>query len=173
MRRHLTLLFGFILSAGSAYAIPLTWTLSGVVFTDGGTASGSFVYDFDSNQYSSINVVTTSGAAISGATYTFLDNAVPHLSTQVVFLAANLGDLTGTPDLALSPSAPGFTGAGGTVNIFMEELSCGNATCTVPAFPARFAFAGVATATPEPRSLLLFLFGITAIAVRRNQTRTP
>lgn len=33
---------------GDVYAEPVTWTLSGVTFTDGGTASGSFVYDADS-----------------------------------------------------------------------------------------------------------------------------
>jgi hypothetical protein len=34
-------------AGGSAFAFPVTWTLSGATFVDGGTASGSFVYDAD------------------------------------------------------------------------------------------------------------------------------
>jgi hypothetical protein len=50
-------------------AIPLTWTLLGVTFYDGGTAHGSFVYDADLDSYSSFNITTTAGSAFGGATY--------------------------------------------------------------------------------------------------------
>ena len=43
----------------SAYADPVLWTLSDAAFTNGGTATGSFVYDADTDVYSDINIVET------------------------------------------------------------------------------------------------------------------
>ena len=53
-----------------ASADGITWTLSGVTFDDGGTASGSFVYDAVTNTVSSINIVTTAGPHRSEETHT-------------------------------------------------------------------------------------------------------
>jgi hypothetical protein len=36
-----------------AHATPLQWTLDNFTFSDGGTAMGSFIYDADTNTYSS------------------------------------------------------------------------------------------------------------------------
>ncbi len=61
---------GSVYSAG-AQALPITWTLQGVTFDDGGTASG----DFTLNQYgflSSSSIITTSVVnGFSGNTYLF------------------------------------------------------------------------------------------------------
>ena len=38
-----------LLAVGSAQAVPVTWTLQDVVFDDGATLSGSFVFDVDSD----------------------------------------------------------------------------------------------------------------------------
>lgn len=43
-------LFALLLVAGSAHAMPITWTLQNVTFDDGGTASGWFIYDADQPQ---------------------------------------------------------------------------------------------------------------------------
>lgn len=48
-----------ILFAASAQAATVTWTLSDVTFSGGGTASGSFNYDADTNLYSNFSVSTT------------------------------------------------------------------------------------------------------------------
>jgi DNA-binding CsgD family transcriptional regulator len=45
-------------SLGIAYAGPITWDVSGT-FDYGGTISGSFTYDADTNVYSAIDLVTT------------------------------------------------------------------------------------------------------------------
>src|SRR5258707_1392997 len=50
-----------VLCIGAAHAFPVTWTLSGVTFSDGGTASGSFVYDADSNTLSTWSVSVAGG----------------------------------------------------------------------------------------------------------------
>ena len=52
------ILFNCDVLSAVANGVPLIWYLSGVEFTDGGTASGSFTYDADSNTYSNINITT-------------------------------------------------------------------------------------------------------------------
>ncbi len=47
-----------VLSA-AAHAIPVRWTVTNLTFTDGSTASGSFVYDADTGAVSNINITTT------------------------------------------------------------------------------------------------------------------
>lgn len=44
-----------------AQAMPVTWTLSGVTFAGGGTASGSFDFDADLDRYSNVAITTTAG----------------------------------------------------------------------------------------------------------------
>src|SRR6185436_1870527 len=59
------------LLASPAMAIPVTWTMSGVTFDDGGTASGSFVYDADTDLIStwSLGIVAGSVSALPSFTY--------------------------------------------------------------------------------------------------------
>lgn len=45
----------------SAFAFPVTWTLSGATFSDGGTATGSFVYDVDTGTLSNWSVSVAGG----------------------------------------------------------------------------------------------------------------
>ena len=69
------LLSASVLCAGfatAASATPLLWTLNGLVFDDGGTASGSFVYDADSHHFSAINLATTAGSILPGATFHYV-----------------------------------------------------------------------------------------------------
>lgn len=106
-----------------------TWTLQGVTFSDGGTASGSFVYDAATNTYSNINVTTTAGTVVlTGANYQF---AVAASSASGVGLVTTAGNLTGTRGLALLFTSL-LTGNGGTVNISNTsmELTCNNASCS-------------------------------------------
>ena len=66
-------LFGMaVVLVAHAVAVPVTWTLSGVTFGDGGIATGSFAYDASSNTYSNVNITTTTGSARSGAVYRFV-----------------------------------------------------------------------------------------------------
>ena len=44
-----------------AWAFPVTWTLSGATFSDGGTATGTLVYDADTNSLSSWSVSVAGG----------------------------------------------------------------------------------------------------------------
>ncbi len=55
--------------AAPVHAVPILWTISGASFDDGGTLTGSFVYDADTDTYSSISITTTSGTEFGGASY--------------------------------------------------------------------------------------------------------
>lgn len=63
MKRLVTYLWLATLAFTSVHvqAIPLTWTLTDVTFDTGGTATGSFVYDADTNALSNWNIFTTAG----------------------------------------------------------------------------------------------------------------
>jgi hypothetical protein len=50
-----------LLSASISLASPLTWTLQNVVFADGGTATGSFVYDSSNNTVVSYDISVAGG----------------------------------------------------------------------------------------------------------------
>lgn len=71
----ITLLLLFSLFSLTAKAFPMVWNLDGVTFNDGGTASGSFTYDADTNMYSDIAISTTSGISRIAASYDVLNLA--------------------------------------------------------------------------------------------------
>ena len=52
-----------------ALSAPLRWTLNDVLLTDGATATGSFVFDADTLVVSDVNMFTSAGSALSGASY--------------------------------------------------------------------------------------------------------
>ncbi len=109
-----------------------SWTVQPTAFTDGGSVSGSFTYDASTNAFSNINLVTTSGSALPGATYTILfgDN------NSELSLVTKTGDLTGTPTLVLYFNSP-LTNAGGTVAFTAQEFTCYNAGCNSLTTPSR------------------------------------
>jgi hypothetical protein len=141
---------------GSGWAVPVTWTLRDVVFNDGGVATGTFVYDADTNTYSSVNVTTTTGTARAGATYAFVctppcvDGSQPS-STGASFLTTSpASDLTGLPVFVFASFDGPLTNAGARgLTILVIELSCADATCIDPEQPSRVS-QGVITTHPEP-----------------------
>ncbi len=101
----------------AAAADPVTWTLSGVTFPDGGTASGSFVYDEDTNLYSAVNVITTSGTTrLTGANYVNnVTNANPPSNASNLTMITASGYAPGAPYFVLTTSPK--TDTGGTLAI--------------------------------------------------------
>jgi hypothetical protein len=74
--------------ATAANAAPKTWYFTNVTFSDGGKASGSFIFDADQpsilfSAYTSINITTTSGSIRSGSTYGFVVPSFNGNSTQL------------------------------------------------------------------------------------------
>ncbi len=70
--RYLTataLFVGAAFSSLPANASTIDWTLSGVTFDDGGTATGTFSTDSTSGNVTAFDIVTTAGTTLGGATY--------------------------------------------------------------------------------------------------------
>lgn len=134
----------------SVWATPLTWSLSGVTFDDGARASGSFVYDATTNQFSAVNVTTTSGALVSGATFTFVSNGFPPSPGGVLVVTTGAANETGLPAFAMF-FTPGLSNAGGVASLInSQQATCGDATCSGPVAPARFVIAGTVNAALAP-----------------------
>lgn len=134
----------FLLPTG-AKAVPLTYNLSGVTFSDSATASGSFQYDAVTNTYSNISIVTTNGGSRSGATYNFVSGGLVADSSEVLLVTMAGTGQTGLPGLALFFS-PLLNGAGGVFTLTGTEASCSDSQCNNPSGGTRTITAGTLSA---------------------------
>ena len=169
--RFLVVLCGM---APRASADQVTWDLSGVTFSDGGTASGSFVYNADTNTVSSVDFTTTAGGSFGGATYAGVDPGFGPSATDIVFVTdSSLLDFTGTPVLQMI-FASALTDLGGTILLSgTGEGVCANIGCT-SGIESRIITGGEVFSAPEPSSLLLLgmgMFGLVGAAKRKVLNR--
>jgi PEP-CTERM motif len=179
MKQGLLIMFA-LGCATLAHAGAIQWTLQNVTFDDGGTASGTFFYDADTNTYSNIDIVTTAGLpadSFTGTVYLFLNpNAVVSGASSLGAVTASLAD--GSPYLGLSFFPSVLTDAGGT--IALSTSSGGEASCISGCLgteaPNRFFTGGdvfsPGASTPEPSSMLLFGLGLASLpCLRRRASR--
>ena len=170
----------------SAFAVPVLWTLTGVAFNDGGTASGSFIFDATTNTYSSVNITTTTGSTRTGAAYSVTNTSISS-STAALYVTSAAANQTGLPALFL-PFTSALTNAGGSVNIRLgqsasfdgSESNCGDAACSGPAVPERLMTSGSVTGAVVTASIptlsewgMILLSGLlalgTMVVMRRRQ----
>ena len=147
----------------SVFADGITWTLSDVTFGDGGTASGSFVYDAPTNAFSSIDITTTSGSAFGGATYTALSGVFGSSGTGMLVGAS--GDLTNTDLLFLLFDAA-LTNSGGTVLLVgVGEGTCDNTDCSLSTLDRSITGGELVgtVVTPEASTLSLLSMALAAL----------
>jgi|ERR1700690_93919 len=146
------------LCAINAQATPITWHLQGVKFADGGTASGSFVYDVDNGAngtYSNISITTTAGTTMTANSFAFSDPGAVSYSIRLLPVTLGSGDLTGTPVLILNFSAP-LTDAGGTLTLVTSGPFsslwglCLNSTCSDIQRPTPIVYVTVGSLTSIP-----------------------
>lgn len=111
------------------------WTFENAGFggLDGGsTITGSYVYNAETDVFSNINVVTSVGASLPGATY-----SVPGAGAGagvVDFFSTNAVDVTDEFRLRIGWNGP-MTNTGGTLNVaFGFEAQCQNSACGFPGF---------------------------------------
>lgn len=128
----------------SASATPKTWTITGGTFGDAGSYSGSFIYDKDTNTYSSVNIAVT-GGLLSGQTYSFPSSAVPWAHNYLLVVTQASGNFTGTRFLYLN-FGQNLSNAGGTVSITGGQEGTCNATCNGQTSTLRFVTGGSASA---------------------------
>lgn len=115
--RALALFASFVFCC-AANAYPVTWTLSGVTFDDGGTATGYFVYDADIDTLSTFSVSVAGGATTTFPPFTY-DNASSSGSVYS-FGAGDVGtvlDQNGTSRGIRIPAVSALTDAGGTLAV--------------------------------------------------------
>jgi hypothetical protein len=174
----------------AANAVPVVWTLDDVVFNDGGTASGSFTFDADTNTYSAITIATTPGSVFTSA-FTFdLVNPAPVCVDNPQLLCtldASTGpDYTGGPSIVFT-FANALTNAGGQSQIDLGILAtCVTPTCDAVNNPVALLVSGGVTAQVPPPTqpvptqpvptistygLALTILGLLAIVARRLSSR--
>jgi hypothetical protein len=130
-----SVMLALLLSAGlPVYAASVQWALQGVQFNDGGTASGTFSYDADTNTYSSINVTTTGGSVLGGQSFAGLVTDVGSDATRLGMAPFPIGTVVGLP-VFLIRFGTALTNAGGTASLTLGSYN--------PLFPAQGSYEAV------------------------------
>ena len=175
----------FLCTPSIGSADPITWTLSGVTFTDGTAATGSLVFDATTATVVSANIVTTGCPTCTfttGETYTTQNpGSAPFMPFSVVLLPTGPFS-TNTRLLDLELVMPGLTGSVNPVPVDLLggvafEGVCGDDACDFPAdSPFRSMTGGQLVApitTPEPSTFLLVGMGLLCLVVATKRLALP
>jgi hypothetical protein len=151
-----------------AQAIPLSYTLQDVRFSDGATAAGSFIYDADTRIGTSFSVSTTAGVlsafTFDGATSGFYSGGGAGPNNFILF--TNPGDRYFNFSF-LTP----LTNAGGTYALnTASSYECNNCgTFRMVVAGAVSSLAPVSVPEPATAALLLPSLGIMGLFARRRK----
>lgn len=159
----------------SAQAAPILWTLSDVLFMDGGTASGSFVYDATTESYSNIAITTTDSSLVTNATYTA---GLFGTATDVALVPSAPADQTGQRTFQLIYQFA-LTDAGGYVLLYDPffpayssfDATCLNAGCSSIDYDRLVidgAITGVPYVVPVPGAVWLLGSALAALGIARR-----
>nr|WP_312989828.1 IPTL-CTERM sorting domain-containing protein [Comamonas koreensis] len=113
--------------ASAANAALVQWTLTDVKFVDGGTATGSYVFDASTKTFSRVSISTTGTEGSPQASFvttcdgTNCTAAFPDPEQNIVFVPADNSNLTGKQVLYLNLESA-MTDAGGTIPIKPPEV---------------------------------------------------
>jgi hypothetical protein len=159
-----------------AHALLMHWTLSGATFTDGGTASGFFLYDADTSTMTGFDVTTTAGTALAGSHYVDLNGDFPPYAAQgfaVTIPAAGPLPLN-APFLALQFQTP-LSNLGGAITLLAGgEGFCTTSNCSFGSYRRYFnggSIVGVKVPEPGTLSLLVLAAGALLAARRKDPGR--
>lgn len=93
------------LAASSASAAPISWSFSNLVFDDGGTASGQFVWDSDTDTVTSWNINTTEEVGNANfPAFTYSNTIAGHVAEKEFGIQTNLRFLQFAGPEAVQPS---------------------------------------------------------------------
>jgi len=68
--------FVFLALSGAASAAPIKWQLDNVTLTDGQVVTGSFVFDFDTDEYSSVSIFASGNPLDPLTPATYFDTSI-------------------------------------------------------------------------------------------------
>jgi hypothetical protein len=161
-------LLSFLVAAVGLQASPIVWSLSGVTFSDGGTATGSFTFDADTSTYSAIDI-QTAGGSIPGTLYLDTDTSLSALGAFIFIGFPVASPVIGTQELLLQFTSA-LTDAGGADSLSVGgEGPCADAACD-GFTDLRGVTSGSVTTTPEPSSFGLGLLGAAIVLAFRRST---
>ncbi|MGB6301211.1 MAG: PEP-CTERM sorting domain-containing protein [Rivularia sp. (in: cyanobacteria)] len=155
-------------------AAVVNWTLDDVIFDDGGTATGSFEYDADTNQIGNFDISVTNGSTFSSFDYQLagLFNGFDGSGFSLRNLNSN------NRWFQLVFDSP-LTNAGGIVSYnpnLSFEAACFGVDCSKPVLPARFVDKGTLVGTPpteeapEPLTIMgTVLAGGMGVAIKKKR----
>jgi uncharacterized protein (TIGR03437 family) len=117
--------------------VPVTWTLTNATFNDGGTATGTFLFDSETGVVSNWNIVTTAGSVLTAFTYTPTNSQASSranggCAAPCVYFVSDAtfpnglqppANFNENRDLDLTFASP-LTDAGGKVNINLVSDEC-------------------------------------------------
>ena len=173
MNRFLYLLL--IAISGSASSI--TWTLQNAVFTDGGVATGSFVFDADTQTVVSYNIQTSGGNTANFPAFLFQNGvgyneyASPSPGNNFIDFETYLtnGNISGM-ELRLGP-LNSLTDAGGTVGFSVNSMECYNCDPRRTFASGQLVAGSQGAGVPEPASLGLIGVAFAMMAAARLYRR--
>ena len=166
--------------ASPASATILEWTLSGATFNDGGTASGSFDFNTLTDTYTNIDITTTTGSILTGATYTAFDPGATQRDSGFGAIELALADATGDRLLDINAATANFDSPGtiaiGNPGAFVSsEGTCDNDGCTLFVTDRTLTgnLVGVVASAPEPAAWALMMLGVFGIGAALRTRRQP
>ncbi|WP_296594866.1 PEPxxWA-CTERM sorting domain-containing protein [Phenylobacterium sp.] len=174
-----------LLTPGLAQATPLTWTLNNAVFSDGGVATGSFVWDADTQTIGDYEFSVSGGDTDTFPAVSYESASAPVNPSYQEFsdgpntvrLYLFIRDASATPrDFYLSV-ANELTDAGGTVGLdFVSAFAAGECYSCAPYRPFKSGTVtaqGITGGVPEPATWALMVMGFGSLggALRRRRSK--
>jgi hypothetical protein len=137
------------------------WTLEGVTFDDGGTASGTFVTS-DTGQIQSWDITTTVGTTLGAETYDSADGSTLQGQRSGTFTLGSDDTTTSLKLIAAGAGAEPFTAANNPITLNTGSSEINQATRTLTSGEAVID-------APEPVSIALLGTGLAGILVTRRR----
>ena len=175
---RIAILIATVCFSTASYAAPVTWSLTNVQFDDGAVATGTFVYDADTNQASAINITVIGGSsdisgygALSTDPFTYSNNGGVGLGGgSLWFWEWDTNTSTDCPEgdcqrnfVVDALSSPLTNASLGTVVSFdLAQLSI-EAFSNNSGSVTRTIVSGALTAVPIPPAVLLFVSALAGL----------
>jgi hypothetical protein len=172
MMRSIILMF-LLLGMAPANAVPVTWVLDGVMFDDGGVATGSFVYDADTDLYIDVSISSLFYYQVIPTHYNEVSAWPGELDSTTLSLYTEESEgITSYQDLIFLDFDQALSNAGGTIGVTGWESSATTVGLSGASSADHYIISGtVVSAVPVPAAVWLFGSALAGLGwMRRKQT---